>query len=357
MGRVAAVVLAAGAATRFGAPKQRLLLPGVLVRLAAAPLDEIVVVEGACELCDILLQGVRLVPCPEWERGRRVASLRACRALGRRRGGCRPHGGRARLSPAAVGRVVDSWRAQGGDVVAASYAGTGATRSSSPAPAGAASRTTAYVSSRRGSSRATTSAPTGTSIRPPTWTRSRGGRLRPLVRWRFEIEQKVLAQVFTAIGVYLATLVATYFAVALAAAAADVLDGRDATVRATFLVVPILALEGLGPLAALDRSSALFRAKWGEQLAGTASIGVLFAPFGILPAVLLLFFGLAWARHPSRSCASSSGSWELSWRACSGVPRDPCSRSRSTATPRARDQPAPSPWPTSSRGRAEGLAS
>lgn len=108
----------------------------------------------------------------------------------------------------------------------------------------------------------------------------------------------MLAAVFTAIGVYLATLVATYFAVALAAAAADVLDGRDATVRATFLVVPILALEGLGPLAALDRSSALFRAKWGEQLAGTASIGVLFAVFGTVLAVLLLFFGLASGSTP-----------------------------------------------------------
>jgi len=160
----------------------------------------------------------------------------------------------------------------------------------------------------------------------------------------YEIEEKVLAVVLTAIGVYLATLVATYFAVALAAAAAEVLDGRDATVRggmavasrmtgpiagwalvlttvnlvlqllreragilgsvllgaasvawslATFLVVPILALEGLGPLAALDRSSALFRAKWGEQLVGTASIGILFAVFGTVPALLLLFFGLA----------------------------------------------------------------
>ena len=35
MGRIAAVVLAAGAATRFHAPKQRLLLPRVLERVAA----------------------------------------------------------------------------------------------------------------------------------------------------------------------------------------------------------------------------------------------------------------------------------------------------------------------------------
>jgi hypothetical protein len=67
---------------------------------------------------------------------------------------------------------------------------------------------------------------------------------------------------------------------------------------ATFLVVPILALEGLGPLQALDRSSALFRAKWGEQLVGTASIGLLFALFGTVPAILLVFLGLASGSTP-----------------------------------------------------------
>jgi hypothetical protein len=41
----------------------------------------------------------------------------------------------------------------------------------------------------------------------------------------YEIEEKALAVVLTAVGVYLATLVGTYFAVALAAAAAEVLDG------------------------------------------------------------------------------------------------------------------------------------
>ena len=41
MGRIAAVVLAAGEATRFGSPKQRLLLPAVLERLERSAVDEI----------------------------------------------------------------------------------------------------------------------------------------------------------------------------------------------------------------------------------------------------------------------------------------------------------------------------
>ena len=57
---IGAVVLAAGAATRFGAPKQRLLLPAVLDRLGGV--DQVVVVSGAYEL-----EGA--VPCPDWERG------------------------------------------------------------------------------------------------------------------------------------------------------------------------------------------------------------------------------------------------------------------------------------------------
>jgi hypothetical protein len=62
---------------------------------------------------------------------------------------------------------------------------------------------------------------------------------------------------------------------------------------ATLLVVPILALEGLGPVGALSRSTALFRERWGEQLAGAASIGVLFAVLGVVPAVVLMAIGFA----------------------------------------------------------------
>jgi CTP:molybdopterin cytidylyltransferase MocA len=126
--RVAAVVLAAGAATRFGAPKQELLLPAVLDRVAASPVDEIVVVEGAYRLCKSLLQAparaTRIVECAEWERGP-GASLRCGLAAlaGDVEAAVVVLADGPWLSPAAVTRVVDSWRSDGGDVVAASYGG------------------------------------------------------------------------------------------------------------------------------------------------------------------------------------------------------------------------------------------
>gem|GEM_PF-774615 len=125
MSRVAAVVLAAGAATRFGAPKQELLLPEVLRRLESSPVDEIVVVEGAYGLRDSLLQRrARLVRCTEWELGP-GSSLRCALAA------LEDDVDAAvvvladgpRISPHAIARVIDSWREDGGVVVAASYGG------------------------------------------------------------------------------------------------------------------------------------------------------------------------------------------------------------------------------------------
>jgi CTP:molybdopterin cytidylyltransferase MocA len=117
---VAAVVLAAGAATRFGGPKQTLLLPEVLRRLRKSSVDEIVVVAGAYPLETDALT----IECPEWERGPGASLRCGLRALA--------EGVVAAvvvladgpdLSPAAVDRVVDAWREGAGEVVAASYGG------------------------------------------------------------------------------------------------------------------------------------------------------------------------------------------------------------------------------------------
>lgn len=125
MSRVAAVVLAAGAATRFGSPKQRILLPRVLARLAASPVDEVVVVEGAYDLGDTVLQArTRLVRCEEWERGPGASLRCGLAALGEDvEAALVIMADGPDLAPEAVARVISSWRAEGGDVVAASYDG------------------------------------------------------------------------------------------------------------------------------------------------------------------------------------------------------------------------------------------
>jgi CTP:molybdopterin cytidylyltransferase MocA len=69
---ISAVVLAAGAATRFGSPKQLLLLPYVLEGLRAAPVDEIVIVAGAYPIDEtesLELDEARVVSCSDWALG------------------------------------------------------------------------------------------------------------------------------------------------------------------------------------------------------------------------------------------------------------------------------------------------
>jgi CTP:molybdopterin cytidylyltransferase MocA len=110
-----AVVLAAGAATRFGAPKQRLLLPAVLERVRGV--DQIVVVSGAYPL-----DGA--IHCPEWERGP-GASLRCGLASLAQdvEAAVVVLADGPSLASAAIDRVVAEWRASGAPVVAASYGG------------------------------------------------------------------------------------------------------------------------------------------------------------------------------------------------------------------------------------------
>lgn len=149
------------------------------------------------------------------------------------------------------------------------------------------------------------------------------------------------------IGFYLLAVVGTYFSVGLAAAADRIFRGEEATVAdglavsrshlrqilgwaalsasvglvfsllenqggllgqivgrfldiawslITFLAVPVIAIEGTGPIETLKRSTALFKARWGEQIGGNIAIGGAVLLIGFLPAALLIAGGIAlWA--------------------------------------------------------------
>lgn len=118
---IAAIVLAAGAATRFGGPKQALLVPAVLQRLAKSPVDDVVVVAGAHELGKV---EARVVVCPDWERGP-GASLRCGLAAlpPETEAAIVVLGDGPNLAPEAIERVMAAWRGGAGDVVAAGYGG------------------------------------------------------------------------------------------------------------------------------------------------------------------------------------------------------------------------------------------
>ena len=60
----------------------------------------------------------------------------------------------------------------------------------------------------------------------------------------------------------------------------------------TFLVIPVLALEGIGPIAAIKRSGTLVRQRWGQQVTGNFVIGgisTIATVIGIVVAALGVF--------------------------------------------------------------------
>jgi CTP:molybdopterin cytidylyltransferase MocA len=118
---VACVVLAAGASTRFGSPKQRLLIEPVLEQVRRSSVDDVVVVLGAYEL----ETSARTVRCPDWERGPGASLRCGLRTLA-------PEIEAAvvvladgpDLAPEAIDRVIEAWREGSQHVVAATYGGT-----------------------------------------------------------------------------------------------------------------------------------------------------------------------------------------------------------------------------------------
>lgn len=64
----------------------------------------------------------------------------------------------------------------------------------------------------------------------------------------------------------------------------------------TFLAVPVIALEGTGPIQTVKRCAHLVKSRWGEQIAGTIAIGGIVFLVGFIPAILLIVAGVAlWA--------------------------------------------------------------
>jgi uncharacterized protein DUF6159 len=149
------------------------------------------------------------------------------------------------------------------------------------------------------------------------------------------------------IGVYVLSVVSIYFSVGLAAAANMIFNGQPATVAdglavaranfsqicgwaaistaisvlmavlenqgglagniaarlvgmawslVTFLAVPVIAIEGTGPVETLKRSASIFRQRWGQQITGNIAIGAAVFLIGVLPAAILVVGGaLLWS--------------------------------------------------------------
>lgn len=67
---------------------------------------------------------------------------------------------------------------------------------------------------------------------------------------------------------------------------------------ATIFVVPILAMEGVGPVDALKRSAGLVKRRWGEGISGRISISA-WTVLATIPLVVLLVVGIALLdQHP-----------------------------------------------------------
>jgi CTP:molybdopterin cytidylyltransferase MocA len=118
---IAAIVLAAGASTRFGSPKQAVLLEPVVRRVRqSSELADVVVVLGAYEA----ETSARVVHCPEWERGPGASLRCGLAALGDEvQAAVVVLGDGPRIDPRAIDRVVAAWREGAGERVAATYGG------------------------------------------------------------------------------------------------------------------------------------------------------------------------------------------------------------------------------------------
>jgi hypothetical protein len=61
----------------------------------------------------------------------------------------------------------------------------------------------------------------------------------------------------------------------------------------SFLAVPVIAIEGTGPIETIKRCAHLLKSRWGEQITGNVAIGGAVFLIGVLPAILLIVGGIA----------------------------------------------------------------
>jgi CTP:molybdopterin cytidylyltransferase MocA len=128
---IGGLLLAAGAGTRFGRPKQlvelegRPLLEHSIAALKASPVERVVVMLGANSdqvSAGVDMQGADVMVCERWDEGQSaslacgLAELSECEAV------VITLGDQPRVSPDAIRRVIAA-RAEGVDAVRATYAG------------------------------------------------------------------------------------------------------------------------------------------------------------------------------------------------------------------------------------------
>jgi CTP:molybdopterin cytidylyltransferase MocA len=130
---IGVVVLAAGAGSRFGGPKQlhqirgRPMLEHVLAAVAAAPADDRVLVVGARAdevLAAVDLHGVRAVRCERWADGQALSLRAGLDALPQAvRAAIVVLGDGPALDPRAIERMANAHRAAPASILYADYGG------------------------------------------------------------------------------------------------------------------------------------------------------------------------------------------------------------------------------------------